>query len=102
MDEKNTVKLYALVNDEGKFWFNGGNAVHHLQEAKLWQKPGPAKTRITQTAKYEGIIYSLVEITGTISNIIPQTERVTKVLKKQVKDKMALEFRNIHNAEEAQ
>jgi len=102
--EEVSLNFYAVRSKDGK-WFRskgyggGGDSwVDDLTKAKIYSKPGPAKSQITFWGKYypEFCVPDLVRITTGVCEYLDQTDRVKdrilKIKEKEIQD-------NIRNAE---
>lgn len=111
MDTTQTLKFYAIVNSEGKFFrskgYNGyGNSwVAEIEKAKIYSaNSGAAKSQVTFWAKNypEYGVPKLIELTATITDVIDHTERVKKSIDgiklKELKRKEAVEKHNYNQA----
>lgn len=97
-----TVIFYALINHENKFFRNkgysgyGDNWVDNISKARIYPKIGSAKAQITFWGKnYPKFpVPRLVEITGNITKIIEQAERIKDVINKEEEFKKKQELNN--------
>lgn len=86
-----TVKFYAIVNNENKFFRRKGYGgygeswVDDIERARIYAKPGVAKRQITWWAKQHPKYGAprLVEITGSITAIHDQEGRVREIVNKE-------------------
>jgi hypothetical protein len=84
-----TLKLYAVINSDGKFFRSKGYGgygqswVDDISKAKIYPTSRPAKAQITFWGKNypEYGIPKLIEMTATVTDIIDQTDRVDKFIK---------------------
>ena len=107
--EEVNLNFYAVRSQDGK-WFrskglygNGDSWVDDLTKAKIYSKPGPAKSQITFWAKNypEYGIPDLVRITTGVCEFLDQTDRVTdrvkKIKIKELEDKIRNSQYRINN-----
>lgn len=94
--EQVELNLYAVRNKEGK-WFRakgqsgyGKSWVDDINSAKIYTKPGPAKTQVTfwANAYPDYGVPDLIQISSGVINIIDQTMRVTKIINKKKEEKL--------------
>lgn len=107
--EEVILNFYAVRSQDGK-WFrskglygSGNSWVEDLTKAKIYSKPGPAKSQITFWAKNypEFGIPDLVRITTGVCEYLDQTERVKdriqKIKQKEIEDKIRHSEYRINN-----
>lgn len=103
------LNFYAVRSQDGK-WFRskgyggfGNSWVDDITKAKIYSKPGPAKTQITYWAKNypEYGVPDLVRITTGVCEYLDQTERVKdrvqKIKIKEIEHKIRMSEYRINN-----
>ncbi len=82
-----TVVFYAVRNTKGEYYGTSSALKRgwqpNISDAKVYSKPGPAKTLITTLAIKEETTPDLVELVVTKVNVINQTKRVAVAKKKR-------------------
>lgn len=99
MNDKNELKLYAIKSKNGKWYKSRGRSgfgyrwVDDIADARIYNKPGPAKGIVTHWGKNypEHETPDLVEITCTDFKVIDQSDRV-KSAKAKEEIKLAAEL----------
>jgi hypothetical protein len=97
------LEFFIIVNGDGLFFrakgFNGnGNSwVSDIKDAKIYQKLPQARSRVTYFANnYPGYkIPQIIKITGKLSEIINEKERIEKCIKAKAKRKLKVEERKL-------
>lgn len=95
-EEKSVMELFALMNGAGQFMrakgFSGSGKswVDGIKTARIYTSIGPAKSQVTYWKKnfqqYE--CPKIVVLEATIKEVLDQSERVSKIIKKQKQDKI--------------
>ena len=85
-----TIQLYVIMSQDGKFYRSKGYGGHgsswvdSLSKAKIYPRPGPAKSQITfwATSYPEYGCPKLIVLEAGIKEVIPQEQRLETVIKK--------------------
>lgn len=87
------LKLYIVVNQEGKYFRAKGRDGHgdswitDIQKARIYTKLGPARSTVSFfSSKYPQYGVPLIhELTVSSTNVLDETKRVTEILEKKIK-----------------
>jgi hypothetical protein len=89
------LKVYMLRNNAGKFFLWNNEWTSDIQRAKLWRKPGPAKSKRTafMNDKPENGPMDILEISSTeIKVVTPTTKFVPRIVREYKENLKQLEY----------
>lgn len=95
------LELYAVMNSSGQFFRAKGYGgygeswVSDINKAKIYARIGPARSIVTFYAKLDPTrIPQLIKIISSTVEVVDETERVNKIIKKAENDKIQADLRN--------
>ena len=95
MIETNKLKFYIIQHPNGRFLhhfssYHGGTWVDEITEAKIFLKISSCRSTVTSLFKFypDQGVSSIIEITGGSFNVLNETDRVTKSIKKTQTEKI--------------